>query len=234
MAPTFKSFIDSFNNQLEPPVRQHLKNVYGCLSLSTITAAVGVYVQLFTPFIRAGILTSLGGIGLMMILLNTPDNGKNKLLRLSYLLGFAFLSGLGLGPLLEMVILINPSLVISALIGCSIIFVSFTISALLSKRGQWLYLGGILITVLNSMILFSFANLFFKFQIIYQIQLYIGLLVMSGFVIYDTQVIVEKSRGGNKDYIVHSLDLFLDFVNIFRYLLIILTQKEQRNNKRKE
>ncbi|XP_014214623.1 probable Bax inhibitor 1 [Copidosoma floridanum] len=218
----------------EPPVRKHLKNVYSCLSLSTLTAAVGVYIHLYTHLLRAGILTSLGAIGLIIILLNTSDNGKNQHLRLVCLLGFAFLSGLGICPLLEMVILINPSIIVSALVGTSVIFVSFTISALLSKRGQWLYLGGILISILNTMLLSTFINFFFNWTIISQVQLYIGLLVMSAFVIYDTQVIIQKSRMGNKDYVIHSLDLFLDFINIFRYLIIILTQKEQKNNKRKE
>lgn len=54
---------------------------------------------------------------------------------------------------------------------------------------------------------------------------------MCGFVIYDTQLIIEKYHMGSKDFILHSLDLFVDFVNIFRHLLIILTQKVKvRNN----
>lgn len=105
------------------------------------------------------------------------------------------------------------------------IFVSFSISALLSKRCQWLYLGGILMSAMNAMLFISLTNLFFKFQMVTQVQLYIGLIVMSGFVIYDTQVIIEKNRMGSKDYIIHSLDLYLDFLNIFRNLLIILTHK---------
>ena len=48
---------------------------------------------------------------------------------------------------------------------------------------------------------------------------------MCGFVLYDTQLIIEKRRIGDKDFVWHSVDLFIDFVNIFRYLLIILAQK---------
>lgn len=62
-------------------------------------------------------LTTLGTIGLLLALISTPDNGKNQKLRLSYLLGFAFLSGLGLGPLIKIVITVNPSIVVTALIG---------------------------------------------------------------------------------------------------------------------
>lgn len=234
MAPLLNSFVHSFSHRLEAPVRQHLKNVYGCLSLSTVTAATGAYVHMYTYLLQAGLLSTFGALGLIFALVCTPDNGKNRSLRLGYLLGFAFLTGLGMGPLLENVITVDPSIVLTALIGTTVVFVSFTISSLLSEQGRWLYLGGTLMSTLNMMVIFSLANIFFRSQMIYQIHLYLGLLVMCGFIIYDTQLIVEKNRMGSKDYIAHSLDLFLDFINVFRHLLIILTQKEQRNNKRKE
>jgi hypothetical protein len=42
------------------------------------------------------------------------------------LLGFAFLTGLGLGPLLEMAVMINPTIVPSALLLTTAVFASFT------------------------------------------------------------------------------------------------------------
>ena len=47
---------------------------------------------------------------------------------------------------------------------------------------------------------------------------------MCGFVLYDTQVIIEKRRAGDKDFVAHSVDLFIDFISIFRRLLVILAQ----------
>ncbi|XP_011494613.1 PREDICTED: bax inhibitor 1 [Ceratosolen solmsi marchali] len=234
MAPTLNSFVNSFSHRLEAPVRQHLKNVYGCLSLSTVSAAAGAYVHMYTNFLQAGLLSTLGTLGLIFALICTPDNGKNRSLRLGYLLGFAFLTGFGMGPLLANVISVDPSIVLTALIGTTVVFVSFSISSLLSEQGRWLYLGGTLMSALNIMVLLSLGNILFRSQMIYQIHFYLGLLVMCGFIIYDTQLIVEKNRMGSKDYIAHSLDLFIDFINVFRHLLVILTQKEQRNNKRKE
>jgi len=106
-----------------------------------------------------------------------------------------------------------------------VVFVSFSISALLAERGRWLYLGGTLMSMLNIMILFSLANLFLRSTLIYQAHLYLGLFVVCGFVIYDTQLIIEKHHMGSRDFIMHSLDLFIDFVGVFRHLLVILTQK---------
>ncbi|XP_053983732.1 probable Bax inhibitor 1 [Hylaeus anthracinus] len=238
MATMFNTFVNSFTNRLELPVRQHLKNVYACLSMSTISAAAGAYVHLYTELLQANLLTTLGTFGLLLGLISTPDNGKNQKLRLGYLLGFAFLSGLGLGPLFQMIIAINPSIIVTALMGTTVVFVSFSISSLLAERGRWLYLGGILISLLNIMVLFSFLNLFLRWSLFHQTHLYGGLFLMCGFVIYDTQLIVEKFHAGSKDFILHSLDLFIDFIGIFRHLLIILTQKElstdNQRNKRKE
>jgi len=61
--------------------------------------------------------------------------------------------------------------------------------------------------------------------IYFQGYLYLGLALMSGFVLYDTQLIMEKRRAGDKDFIAHSVDLFVDFIGVFRRLLIILAQK---------
>lgn len=233
MAALLNTFVNSFTNKLESPVRQHLKNVYGCLSMATVSAAAGAYVHLFTELLQANLLTTLGTFGLLYSLINTPDNGKNQKLRLSYLLGFAFMSGLGLGPLLELVISINPSIIVTGLIGTTVVFVSFSISSLLAERGRWLHLGGILISMLTLTVLLSFVNLFLRWTFIYQGLLYVGLFFMCGFVIYDTQLIVEKFHMGSKDFILHSLDLFMDFIAIFRYLVIILTQKEVSKDQRK-
>nr|CAD7416915.1 unnamed protein product [Timema cristinae] len=55
---------------------------------------------------------------------------------------------------------------------------------------------------------------------------------MCGFVLYDTQLIIEKRRNGDKDFVTHSVDLFVDLIGIFRRLVIILTQREQRREER--
>ncbi|KAG7207443.1 hypothetical protein KM043_009085 [Ampulex compressa] len=233
MAAAFKSFVNSFSNRLETPVRQHLKNVYGCLSLSTVSAAAGAYIHMYTQLLQANFLTTIGTFGFLFALISTPDNGKNQKLRLGYFMAFAFLSGLGLGPLLELVVSIDPSIIVSALIGTTIVFVSFSISALLAERGRWLYLGGTLISMLNIMVVFSLVNLFLRSYLIYQAHVYLGLFLMCGFVIYDTQLIIEKHHMGNKDFIMHSLNLFMDFIGVFRHLLIILTQKELCKQQRK-
>ncbi|KAK7794468.1 hypothetical protein R5R35_004693 [Gryllus longicercus] len=234
MAPSIKTFLNTFNNRLEEPVRQHLKNVYACLTLSTISAGVGAYVHIFTELLSAGLFAVIAALGLVTALVATPDNGKNRKLRLGYLLGFAFFSGLGMGPLLEQVIMIDPSIIVTALIGTCVVFTSFTICSLLAERGRWLYIGSTLMTVLSSMLILSLANIFLGSTLVFQLYLYAGLALMCGFVLYDTQLIIEKRRHGDKDFVGHSVDLFVDLIGIFRRLVIILTQKEQQKRNRRD
>ncbi|OWR44160.1 bax inhibitor 1 [Danaus plexippus] len=232
MAPTIHTFINSFQNRLEPPVRQHLKNVYGTLMMTCGAASAGVYVDIYTRF-QAGILSALVGAGLMLMLIATPDNGKNTQLRLGYLLGFGLTSGMGLGPLMEYVSIVDPSIIMTALMGTTLVFVCFSVAAMLAERGSWLFLGGTLMTLLTSMSLMTLVNLFMQSHILYQTHLYLGLMLMCGFVLFDTQLIIEKRRMGNKDFVQHALELFIDFIGMFRRLVIILTQKEEQNRRRK-
>lgn len=194
--------------------------------MSTMAAAIGASIHLFTNLLQAGFISAIGALICFFLLIMTPDdNGKGMKLRVGYLLGFTSLTGVGLGPILEHVILVNPSIIVTALIATSAVFVCFSICAMLSERGRWLYLGGTLMSLLTTLMVLSIANIFFGAKWIYQTQLYLGLIAMCGFVLFDTQLIIEKRRMGSKDFVAHSLDLFIDFIGIFRRLLIILTEK---------
>merc|ERR1712200_86498 len=115
----------------------------------------------------------------------------------------------------------------------SIVFAGFTGAALFAPDGKYLYLGGSLLSGLSTLVFLGFLNIFFRSQLLFQAHLYLGLAVFCGFIMFDTQVIIEKARRGDRDFIAHSLDLFIDFVQIFRKVLILLMQKDERDNKNK-
>merc|ERR1712073_262598 len=56
----------------------------------------------------------LAAAGLALGLFFTPDNGKNRGTRMAMLLGFGFLTGLGMGPMLQLAMMMNPTIVPSA------------------------------------------------------------------------------------------------------------------------
>eukprot|EP00088_Acartia_fossae_P038112 TRINITY_DN3940_c0_g1_i5.p1 TRINITY_DN3940_c0_g1~~TRINITY_DN3940_c0_g1_i5.p1 ORF type:complete len:263 (+),score=78.02 TRINITY_DN3940_c0_g1_i5:81-791(+) len=234
MAASVENFFRSFDYKFDPIVRKHLKNVYATLTMSIMSAAVGSYVHLYTNLLQGGgILFSLLGLGLAIGLYAYPDNGKNRTTRFGMMLGFAFLTGLGLGPLLDMAIMLNPTIVPSALMLTSVVFASFTAAALVAPSGQYLYLGGTLMSGLNSLLILGLLNLFFRSQLLFQLHMYVGIVVFCGFIMFDTQIIIEKAKRGDRDFVGHSLDLFIDFVQVFRKVLILLMQKENNRNEKK-
>nr|DAA34721.1 TPA_inf: Bax-mediated apoptosis inhibitor TEGT/BI-1 [Amblyomma variegatum] len=227
------AFMNSFNNRLDKPVRDHLKNVYSCLAISTLATAAGGYVHLFTDILQGNFLTTLLSLGLLVALFAVPENGKNQHMRLAILVGFAFTTGLGMGPLLDIVISVDPSIIATAFLATCAVFTCFSLSALYTDHCRWIYVGGTLMSILSVMSLFSLANLFLGSYFLFQANLYLGVAVFCGFVLYDTQLIIEKRKRGERDYIRHSVDLFLDFISIFRRLLIILTQKESSRREKR-
>jgi len=225
----FKSLSDF--SHLEKRVQVHLKKVYASLAMSMIAATAGAYVRLFHSFFRSDFMFLIT-LGLMMGLYMTPHTPANVGKRMAMLLGFSFTTGLNLGRLIGMVAAINPQIVPTALLGTGVVFVCFTLAALFTHKRTYLYLGGTLATGMTVMLSLSLANIFMGSRLLYSAELYLGLAVMCGCVLYDTQLIVEKSRRGDDDFIWHCLDLFMDIVAIFRRLMIILAQKEDKNRKR--
>jgi len=221
-------------SKLDTGTKKHLKNVYAALAIATLSAAAGAALHLFTAFLRGGILSSLGTIGFLLAISFTSNEPKNQLKRLSYLCGLGACTGLSLGPLLEHAIAINPTIISTAFFATALIFVCFSLTSLWAEQRSLLYLGGSLMSCLSVMALLGLMNIFFRSTMIFQLHLYGGLLVFCGFILYDTQLIIEKRRNGDTDFIWHSVDLFLDFINIFRRILLILSIKEERKNKKKE
>ncbi|XP_042903365.1 bax inhibitor 1 [Parasteatoda tepidariorum] len=230
--PSMDSFFRTLNLKMEPQLQSHMKNVYSCVALSTLSAAFGAFIHIFTGILSGGFLSAIGSFGCMMALMSTRDDGKNTTTRLGLLLGFAFLSGLGLGPLLEAVISVDPAIIPTAFFATCLIFTCFSLASVFGDQRRFIYLGGTLMSLLSVLMIGGILNIFMGSYILFKAQIYIGLLVMCAFIVYDTQVIMEKRRMGEKDYIWHSICLFIDLIQVFRYLLVILTDKESNKKKK--
>jgi len=233
MADTLNNFMRELQfGKLEKRVKSHLMKVYTAMGLSLIACAVGSYLHMINLF-TAGLLTGLGMIGAAIGLMMMAPTVENLSTRFALLMGVATLAGINQGPLVEMSIRLEPSLVMTAFLATSLVFICFTLSALLSEDRKWLAIGGILSSGLSWLILFGFLNIFLQSRLLFDIKLYIGLAIFCGYILYDTQLIVEKCRSGDDDYIGHCLMLFLDFINIFRRILILLSDKEAKKDRRR-
>lgn len=222
------SAIQDFSD-ISKSVQHHLIKVYTTLAATLAFAAIGAVAHLI--YNLGGLLTFFGAIGLILMLALTPHNEENIIKRSLFLLGIGFFQGASIGPLLARVLEIDNSIPVTALMGTVAIFTCFSASAYFAQRRSYLFLAGILSSGLSTLLLISFLNIFFHITFLYNVQLYLGLVLFCGFVIYDTQLIIEKASLGDRDYLWHSLDLFLDFINIFVRLMAILSKNKKNNNK---
>ncbi|WP_243347134.1 Bax inhibitor-1/YccA family protein [Parabacteroides sp. FAFU027] len=91
--------------------------------------------------------------------------------------------------------------------------------------------GNLLFMALLGLIIASVVNLFMNNETIYWITTYAGVLIFVGLTAYDTQKIkalvsVEDNEQTQKLAILGALSLYLDFINLFLYLLRFLGRKK--------
>ncbi|NXM48400.1 BI1 inhibitor, partial [Gymnorhina tibicen] len=215
-------------SHISASTQEHLKRVYGSFAICMFVAAAGAYINVVTHLFQVRGLRRLAGGTPSPAPPGTPNpaEGPDGAPRVALVTPGSVLPGINLGPLLQMCISINPSIIPTAFLGTATIFACFSLSALYARRRSYLYLGGFLLSGLTLMLLSSLVNAFVRSTWLFTANLYVALMIMCGFVLFDTQLIIEKAESGDKDYIWHCVDLFLDFVNIFRELLMILGMSE--------
>ncbi|MED0675450.1 MULTISPECIES: Bax inhibitor-1 family protein [Aneurinibacillus] len=94
-------------------------------------------------------------------------------------------------------------------------------------------MGSILFMALIGLILATLVNFFLQSSSLYWITTYAGVVIFSGLTAYDMQKIKETNIIGNEDTeeetkeaIIGALILYLDFLNLFLYLLRIFGNRD--------
>lgn len=217
MAKIFKNMLNYISNSLKTSVCHHIKN--------------GVLIYLFKDLIQAGFASGFGVLMFFGMLVATAENNpKGFKMRVVYLLGFTTLTmtGAGMGPLLKYVIAADPNIMVTALIGTAVIFVSCLICSLWAEKSKWLLLGGILVSLLATILISAMAYFFYDLSMPFQVHVYKGLTAMCVFLYYDIQFVIGKRRvERSKDCVAHFMDLFIDLIGLFWRVLLIFTQRKQ-------
>jgi FtsH-binding integral membrane protein len=136
------------------------------------------------------------------------------------LFGFTFIAGVFLTPILTVAAGVRNGGQLVALAGgmTAAIFFAMAAIATVTKKdfsfmGKFLFVGVILLIVA------SLANLFLQIPALSLTVSAIAVLIFSAYILYDVSNIV---RGGETNYIMATMGLFLNVYNIFISLLNIL------------
>ncbi|KAG2488644.1 hypothetical protein HYH03_012812 [Edaphochlamys debaryana] len=222
---------------LERPIQVYLQRVYATLAVALAISAVGCLMDI--QYHIAGLITYLGAFGCLIGLSFTASTPATLNKRYALLAGFAFCQGAGLGRLVGLAVQLNPGLLLTAFMGTAAIFVSFTLASLLSARRSFLFLGGWLASAISCMFVLRLGSWLMGGRGLgFGLELYGGLMVFSAYVLFDTQLIVEKASAGYTDHVKAALDLLVDVVAIFVRVLVILmknqAQKQEREQRRRK
>ncbi|HJW24267.1 MAG TPA: Bax inhibitor-1/YccA family protein [Rhodocyclaceae bacterium] len=200
-----------------------LRNTYLLLALSMVPTLFGALagIQMGFTFLAGspfmGFMLFLGiAWGFMYGIERTKDNGWGVAL----LLGFTFFMGLMLSRTLQVALGFSNggSLIAMAAGGTGAIFFTLSAVATVSKRdfsglGKFLFVGMVVV------LLAAVANIFLQIPALALAVSAAVVMVFSAYILHDVSRIVH---GGETNYIVATLAVYLDLYNVFVGLLNLL------------
>ena len=200
-----------------------LRNTYTMLALTMIPTLLGALVGSSTDFsfmAQSPIISSLVMFAVMMGMLFAVSALRNSAWGIVMLLGFTLVAGIFLGPILQHALHLRNGgqLIGMAAGGTGLIFFSLATLATVTKKdfsfmSKFLFIGLILLVVA------SLANLFFAIPALSLTLSAIAVLIFSAYILYDISQIIH---GGETNYIMATMTLYLDIYNIFVNLLSLL------------
>ena len=195
-----------------------LRQTYTLLSMTLLFSAAmaGLAMAINVPPIMS-IVSTIGAMVLFMFVLPRYANsgaGVGLVFAGTGLLGF------GLGPLLTFYLSLSggATIVATAMGGTAVIFLGLSAYVLTTKK-DFSFMGGFLMVGL--MVVFG-AVILGLFVQMPALQLTISaamVLLMSGFILFDTSRIIN---GGETNYVMATVSLFINIFNLFTSLLHLL------------
>lgn len=196
-----------------------IRNTYTLLSMTLLFSAVMAGVSTWLVMPPATYLISVfGALGLVWFVLPRMANSANGIWIVFAITG---LLGFGLGPILNMYLSLpnGPQIVGTALGGTGAIFLGLSGYALTTRK-DFSFLGGFLMTGFIVVLLAALANIFLAIPALSLTISAAVILIMSGFILYDTSRMVRE--GASANYLLMTVSLYLSMFNIFINLLHLL------------
>ena len=202
-----------------------LRNTYWLLALSMVPTVLGAWIGVQTGIVShmtngaSVLLFFVGAFGLMF----GVQRFRNSSTGVFMLLGFTFFMGLMLSRLLATVLggySNGASLIMTAFGGTAVVFFGMASLATIVKRdlsglARFLMVG-VMIAIVASLI-----NIFFAQSTALMLTISTAMtVVFSLFVMIDVKRVID---GGETNYVMATLSIYLDLYNLFQNLLVILT-----------
>ncbi|MCB5160796.1 Bax inhibitor-1/YccA family protein [Marinomonas algarum] len=210
-------YTEALSTQSSQAANKTLRNTYGLLSLTLLFSAFTAGLSMALNLPHPGLILTLVGFYGLLFLTHKFKNSAVGILCVFALTGFM---GLTLGPILSMYMNMTngASLIMSALGITGLSFLGLSAYALVSKR-DFSFLNGF-ITVGFFVLLFAVIAGFFVQMPALQI------FISAGFALFSAAIILLQTnqivRGGETNYIVATVNLYVSLYNMFLSILSLL------------
>jgi modulator of FtsH protease len=200
-----------------------LRNTYALLGMTMIPTVIGAFIGIsldLSFMAQHPIMAVVGMLVVMFGLIMGIKANSNSSIGVLLLLAFTFFMGVMLGPILQVALHLRngAQLIGMAAGGTGIIFLTLAGIATTTKK-DFSFMGKFLMVGIIMLIVASLANMFFQIPAFQLALSGVAVLLFSGFILYDVSRIVN---GGETNYIMATLSIYLDIYNLFVNLLQIL------------
>jgi len=196
-----------------------LRKTYFLLSLTLLFSAAMAGLAMKTNAMPLPWLIQIVGMfGLLFLTMAL----RNSMWGLVSIFAFTGFTGYTLGPMLNMYIseFSNGSqLILTSLGATGVIFIALSGYVLTTKK-DFSYMGGFLFVALLGGIVLSLAGMLFHLPLMQVAISGLFVIVFSGYILFNTSQILH---GGETNYIMATISLYLDILNLFLSLLRILS-----------
>ncbi|TRX00473.1 Bax inhibitor-1/YccA family protein [Candidatus Methylobacter oryzae] len=195
-----------------------LRNTYLLLSMTLIFSAMTAgAAMLFNLPHFSPIITLVGYFGLLFLTTKFSNSG----LGLVFVFALTGFMGLTLGPVLTMYVKAfsnGHELIMTALGGTGVIFLGLSGYALTTRK-DFSFMGGFLMVGVLVAFLAGLASIFFTMPALSLAVSAMFILLMSGMILFQTSEIIH---GGETNYILATISLYVSIYNLFLSLLQLL------------
>ncbi len=195
-----------------------LKNTYILLSATLLFSALTAGMSMAFGWPHPGmIITLVGYFGLLFL----TSRFRNSALGLLFVFALTGFMGLTLGPIIGYYITAIPNgdqLVMTAMGGTGVIFLGLSGYALTTRK-DFSFLGGILMAGILVAFLAGIGAAVFSIPALSLAVSAMFILLMSGMILWQTSEIVH---GGETNYIMATVTLYISIYNLFLSLLQLL------------
>jgi len=195
-----------------------IRNTYILLSMTLLFSAVTAGLSVVLNFPYMGPLVTLGGYFGLLFLTTHLRNSAWGLLSIFALTGFM---GLTLGPMINAYITFytnGTQLVMTAMAGTGVIFLGLSGYALTTRK-DFSFMGGFIMVGVLVAFLAGIGAMIFNLPALSLAVSAMFILLMSGFILYHTS---EMIHGGETNYIMATISLYIAIYNLFVSLLHLL------------